>query len=117
MKKLILPRIIVRDMPEKMSQKEFKEMYENSHYEFVPDFKFDVQGLYVTADIDVSSEGDYIYAYIHIDATNYCDYYDYAIVKTDDVYFRTYNQWKQAVKTVEKQLCARWKEWVDRLHR
>ena len=114
MKKIKIPELLINtDLPEKMSKKEFEEMYENSHYEFVPNFEFDVRGLYVVAGIGVSDEGDYLYAYIHSDGVAY---YDYAIIKTDDFHFSTYSQYKKAMKALEQQLVSRWKEWVKGLY-
>lgn len=113
MKKLILPELIKNtDLPEKMSQKEFEEMLDEHYYEFNPMFRFDVDGLRLVCSIDTCDEGDYMYAYI-VGAEQY---YDYAIIATDDFQFRTYAQWKKAVKAMAAQLVKRWKAWVSGLY-
>lgn len=114
MRKLKLPKLIKNsELPEKMTQKEFEEMLEDNWVELVPDFTFDVNGLNLCIELDDNGNSLYLYAYI---CGKNGEYYDYAIVKTNDIYFRTYAQYKQAIKTLAKQITQRWKEWVDNLY-
>lgn len=114
MKKIKVPKLLANtDLPEKMAQKEFEEMLKDNWAELVPHFAFDVEGLNLHIAFDRDDDSSYLYAYI---CGGGAKYYDYAIVKTDDIYFSTYAQWKQAIKTLEKQLVSRWKDWVSCLY-
>ena len=114
MKKLEIPLLVEnQDLPKEMTQRQFEEMMANEHYELTPDFTFNVKGLFVVGDADTNDKGDYLYAYICGEGA---EYYDYAIVKTEDFYFKTYKQWKKAIKDMAKQLTARWKKWVADLY-
>lgn len=114
MSKLKVPKIIKNEaLPQKMTQSEFNKIIDDSWEELVPEFSFDIEGLCLCCDIDACDAGYYIYAYIRgIGA----EYFDYAIVKTDDFYFNTYGQYKKAVKDMSTQLTLRWKEWVKSLY-
>ena len=113
MKKLKVPQLIENsELPKSMTQKEFEQMYSEKRYLFVPEFTFDIDGLVLTCDLDYF-DSPYVYAYICGDGA---EYYDYAIVKTDDIYFNTYAEWRKAVKTLTKQLVSRWKQWVSTLY-
>ena len=116
MKKLKLPKLIEnRDLPKTMNKKKFEEILDENHYNFVPEFSFDINELSVIGQLDYSDKGNHVYAYIcYNDSAT--EYYDYAIVKTDDIYFNTYAEWKKAVKILEKQLIQRWKEWIGSLY-
>ena len=96
-----------------MTQKEFEEMLADNWVELVPDFTFDIDGLNLHIDLDGNDDSNYLYAYICGDGA---EYYDYAIVKTDDLYFRTYAEWKVAVRILSKQLAQRYRQWVDSLY-
>lgn len=115
MKKLKVPQLIENsELPKKMSQKEFEEMLVYNWIELIPEFTFDVEGLNLHTDLDGEDNSNFLYAYISCEGA--ADYYDYAIVKTDDIYFSTYAKYKKAVKTLAKQLTRRWKEWVSALY-
>ena len=116
MKELKIPKLIENtDLPERMSQKMFNDTLEYDCYELEPDFSFDVLNLTAIGSLDYGSKGYRLYAYIcyNDSATTY---YDYAIVKTDDFYFKTYAEWKKALKDMSKQLGERWKAWVENLY-
>lgn len=113
MRKLKLPRLVENpDLPKTMTQKEFDEMMEEQQYKLIPEICFDVGNLFCDTDIDWCDNGYYVYAYI----LSLRSYYDYAVVKTDDFFFKTYAQYKKAVKDMMTQLVKRWKDWVHRLY-
>lgn len=115
MKKLILPELIRNnDLPDKMSQKEFEEMLDKRHFKFVPFFYFEIAKLEVITSTDIDEKGEYMYSYI---ADTESGYWEDRIVATDDFYFRTYAQWKKAVKAMAAQLIKRWKAWVRGLYK
>lgn len=114
MGKLKLPKLIENtELPKKMTQKEFEEMLEDNWMELIPDFTFGIDRLNLYIDLDSNDDSNYLYAYICNDGA---EYYDYAIVKTDDINFRTYAEWKAAVRILAKQITQRWKEWVGNLY-
>lgn len=114
MRKLKLPELVVNDdLPDKMSKKEFEKMMEERHFEFVPTFNIDIDKLEVITSTDFDDNGEYMYSYI---ADTESGYWDDRIVATDDFHFRTYFQWKKAVKAMAAQLVKRWKEWVRGLY-
>ena len=114
MKKLKTPLLVEnQDLPKEMTQRQFEEMMANNNYKFIPDFTFNVKGLFVIGATGTSDKGDYLYAFIYGEGA---EYYDCAIVKTEDFYFKTYKQWKKAIKDMAKQLTTRWKKWVVDLY-
>lgn len=116
MKELKIPKLIGNtDLPEEMSQRKFNKMLEDGYYELTPLFTFDVQELAVVSYIDNCKNGNYVYAYICYNSFA-TEYYDYAIVKTDDFYFKTYADYKKVVKEMSDQLVERWKTWVEGLY-
>lgn len=116
MKELKIPKLIENtDLPEEMSQRKFNKMLEDEYYKFEPDFSFDVKELVAIGSIDYCSKGVRLYSYICYNNSNTA-YYDYAIVKTDDFYFKTYADYKKAVKEMSDQLVERWKAWVEGLY-
>ena len=116
MKELKIPKLIENaDLPEEMSQRKFNKMLEDESYEFEPNFSFDVRELVAIGSMDYCSKGNRLYAYICYNNSN-IEYYDYAIVKTDDFYFKTYADYRKAVKEMSDQLVERWKAWVDSLY-
>lgn len=116
MKELKIPKLIENaDLPEEMSQRKFNKMLEDESYEFEPDFSFDVRGLVAIGGMDYCSKGNRLYAYICYN-NSITEYYDYALVKTDDFYFKTYADYKRAVKEMSDQLVERWKAWVEGLY-
>ena len=114
MRKLKVPVLVENaDLPETMKQREFEICFDKAHYEFVPEFEFDADGLSLISSIDNDDDGEYVYAYI---VGGEDRYYENALVKTDDFHFRTYAGWKKAVKDMTVQLIKRWKEWVRGLY-
>ena len=117
MKELKIPKLIENsDLPEEMSQRKFNQiLFTYDFREFIPSFIFDVQGHVALSYVGMRKNGSYVYAVICY-KNSAKDYYDYALVKTDDFYFKTYADYKKAVKEMSNQLVERWRAWVEGLY-
>lgn len=114
MKKLKVPVLVENaGLPETMKQREFEAHFYKADYDFIPEFKFEADGLSLISLTDYDDEGEYMYAYI---VGGEDTYYDNALVRTDDFHFRTYAGWKKAVKAMAAQLAKRWEALVRGLY-
>lgn len=114
MRKLKVPVLVENaELPKTMNQREFEICFDKAHYEFVPEFEFKADGLSLISSIGNDDHVSYLYAYI---VGGDDRYYENALVKTEYFHFRTYAEWKKAVKAMAAQLVKRWKAWVRWLY-
>ena len=112
MKKLILPRLLkINSICEPAARGNFDKYFDERYDDLIPEFDFDVPCFDLKVDLDICDEGYYMYAFISTTR-----YLDDAIVQSADYNFKTYSQYKQALKKMTKDLIQKWKEWVSSLY-